>query len=79
VACLVTVEEHKLLSAQKGVSGWDRYRDAGIVVYDMEPDPRVEYRPWEIGSEQSEVGAVGRHGSLTPAEFIDAWLRNRDG
>lgn len=34
VGCIVTVEEHRVLSAQRGVQGWDRYRAAGVRVLD---------------------------------------------
>lgn len=34
VGCIVTVDEHRILSAQRDVQGWDRYRDAGIRVLD---------------------------------------------
>ena len=33
VACMVTKEEHRRLG-QSGKSGWNRYKDAGIRVYD---------------------------------------------
>lgn len=36
VACLVTAEEHaRLRLVDRSLEGWDRYRAAGIVVYDM--------------------------------------------
>lgn len=36
VACLVTVEEHRRLTAlPPSVEGWDRYRAAGVEVRDM--------------------------------------------
>lgn len=34
VGCIVTVEEHRRLSAQKHVHGWDRYRAANVRVHD---------------------------------------------
>ena len=37
VACLVTVEDHKALSdVDKSLHGWDRYKAAGIKVFDNE-------------------------------------------
>lgn len=36
LACVVTESEHKKLSAIKDVSGWERYKQAGIKVYDAE-------------------------------------------
>lgn len=36
VACLVTLEEHRLLSAIDNREGWDRYRAANIEVIDMD-------------------------------------------
>ena len=34
--CIVTAEEHKRLhDIDESLDGWDRYRAAGIVVYDM--------------------------------------------
>lgn len=34
IACLVTVEEHRLLTNESTGQGWDRYRRAGIRVFD---------------------------------------------
>lgn len=34
IACIVTQEEHKLLTAQKS-DGWDRYRGSNIGVFDI--------------------------------------------
>lgn len=34
VGCVVTVDEHKRLSAQRNVQGWDRYRAADVQVCD---------------------------------------------
>ncbi len=34
VGCIVTVEEHAHLTAQRGASGWERYRRAKVVVLD---------------------------------------------
>lgn len=36
LACVVTESEHKKLSSVKNASGWDRYKIAGIRVYDKE-------------------------------------------
>jgi hypothetical protein len=37
ICCIVTVDEHRLLSkVPTSVVGWDRYQHAGIVVHDME-------------------------------------------
>ncbi|ARD43527.1 hypothetical protein [Colwellia sp. PAMC 21821] len=48
VGCVVTVNEHNLLSiAEKSnpeLDGWDRYKAAGIVVYDMEQIPPIEVK-----------------------------------
>ncbi len=33
-ACIVTTDEHDLLGMQNSVSGWDRYKKAGVKVYD---------------------------------------------
>jgi hypothetical protein len=33
--CIVTVDEHRELTLQKHVQGWDRYREAGVLVRDM--------------------------------------------
>lgn len=42
VACVVTEEEHKLLTRvsreNPDLKGWDRYKKAGITVYDMQSD-----------------------------------------
>lgn len=35
IGCVVTVEEHRRLSAVRGLQGWDRYRTAGVGVHDM--------------------------------------------
>jgi hypothetical protein len=74
VGCLVTVEEHHRLSLQKDVSGWKRYEKAGVVVYDMKPDPKIQYRPWDAEPGRSVTSVAGENESLTPAEFIDAWF-----
>jgi hypothetical protein len=38
VGCTVTIDEHKLLGevdrSNKGIDGWERYKQAGISVYD---------------------------------------------
>ena len=34
IGCIVTVEEHRKLSAQRGLQGWDRYRTAEVRVRD---------------------------------------------
>jgi hypothetical protein len=40
--CIVTAEEHeKLHRLQKNFDGWDRYRAAGVAVYDMQSETRV--------------------------------------
>jgi hypothetical protein len=36
VGCTVTKEEHYLLDRYKHLDGWERYKQAGIVVIDME-------------------------------------------
>ena len=78
LACLVTVEEHAQLSLQKEVSGWKRYEKAGVVVYDMKPRPKVEYRPWDEEPGLSVTGVESEYGSVTPAEFIEVWFRNQN-
>lgn len=35
IGCIVTVDEHRRLSALRNRQGWDRYRAAGIGVHDM--------------------------------------------
>ena len=46
IGCVVTVNEHDMLSkAEKSnpeLDGWERYKAAGIVVYDMEQIPPVK-------------------------------------
>jgi hypothetical protein len=40
--CVVTKDEHKLLNdVGKAIDGWERYREAKIVVIDMETGKRV--------------------------------------
>jgi hypothetical protein len=40
--CIVTEDEHKRLHRiDESLDGWDRYRAAGIVVYDMLDEKRV--------------------------------------
>lgn len=34
IGCIVTVDEHRTLSAQRGLQGWDRYRAAEVRVRD---------------------------------------------
>ena len=45
IGCVVLRTEHKLLSAAEktnpGLSGWDRYRGAGIAVWDLQERVRV--------------------------------------
>jgi hypothetical protein len=37
--CVITIDEHRRLSAaSRGLLGWDRYRAAGIRVYDKQAD-----------------------------------------
>ena len=48
VACVVTVEEHEALAdVDAAAVGWDRYKAAGIVVYDFEPE---EPAPTDLGA-----------------------------
>jgi hypothetical protein len=53
------------------------YVKAGVVVYDMKPDPKIEYRPWEPGLPVTSM--TGENGSLTPASFIEAWASQTGG
>ncbi len=43
VGCVVTVKEHEALTEAEKIKpdldGWERYREAGVVVYDMEQNP----------------------------------------
>lgn len=40
LGCIVTKKEHdKLHKIKNNISGWQRYKNAGIVVYDMSPNP----------------------------------------
>ncbi len=41
IGCVVTREEHTLLDRYKHLDGWDRYKKAGIAVYDTETGERV--------------------------------------
>ena len=45
IGCVVLRAEHKLLAAAEkanpGLSGWDRYREAGIAVWDLQDRIRV--------------------------------------
>jgi hypothetical protein len=43
VACIVTEDEHRRLAA--GEFGWNRYRQAGIIVIDRESHEVVDLRP----------------------------------
>jgi hypothetical protein len=45
VGCIVTVDEHVRLTRQTSFHGWDRYREAGVVVRDMEVQGWPTY-PW---------------------------------
>jgi hypothetical protein len=41
-ACVVTRDEHTLLTAQSNVAGWARYRAAGIIPIDMNTDEPLD-------------------------------------
>lgn len=59
--CLVTVDEHRRLTAVGDVlSGWDRYRLAGVDVFDMASVPPAPWRPWESAdvSRETDVQSV---------------------
>ena len=43
VGCTVTKEEHTLLERFKHLDGWERYRQAGIIVIDMETEKPREF------------------------------------
>jgi hypothetical protein len=43
VGCTVTKDEHILLERFKRFDGWERYRQAGLVVIDMETGQPVEF------------------------------------
>ena len=43
VGCTVTKEEHTLLEQFKHLDGWERYRQAGMVVIDMETGQPFEF------------------------------------
>ena len=53
VACVVTVQEHAVLSGVSG-EGWDRYRAAGITVWDRELQSTADLGGHEIASERPE-------------------------
>lgn len=45
IACVVTKDEHvRLTRFDKTHSGWDRYRAAGISVFDVATDPPTQLR-----------------------------------
>jgi hypothetical protein len=40
--CVVTIDEHRRLhDVDGGLEGWDRYKAAGVIVYDMFDETRV--------------------------------------
>jgi hypothetical protein len=41
IGCTVTTEEHSLLCNFEALDGWDRYRNAGLVVIDTQTGERV--------------------------------------
>ena len=42
--CVVTKDEHKLLNdVDKAIDGWERYREAKIIVIDMETGEPIEF------------------------------------
>ncbi len=47
IGCLVTKEEHELLTkiskGHKDIDGWERYRKAGIVVFDLKEKKLMQY------------------------------------
>lgn len=55
VGCTVLRSEHDVLNLQKDVDGWQRYKDAGIRVYDCGEDGNEEPRLVEW----SEFGLLG--------------------
>jgi hypothetical protein len=55
LCCIVTKKEHdRLHDIDKKRDGWDRYRAAGIVVYDMLDQTRMDYQtnPRSFGCDQ---------------------------
>lgn len=57
VACVVTVEEHALLSGVTG-QGWDRYVAAGIVVWDRVRQQPLDLNGPQVGGRSREPVAV---------------------
>lgn len=45
VACTITKDEHRLLNAYAHLDGWERYREAGIVVVDSKTGERFKFPP----------------------------------
>ena len=60
VACLVTADEHACLRrVDRSLEGWDRYRAAGIIVYDMATSSRVPLEA-EFDSQASQGSHVAK-------------------
>ena len=68
VACVVTVEEHALLSGVSG-QGWERYRAAGIEVWDRELQQPLDLGGGKIGGHVRE--AVGVEATELDGASID--------
>lgn len=68
VACIVSVEEHARLGGASG-SGWERYLDAGVEVYDRATGELASLHPTDnADGGRSPRAASGRHTATTATD-----------
>ncbi|SDL43609.1 hypothetical protein [Tessaracoccus oleiagri] len=77
VACIVTTDEHARLS-QSRATGWERYREAGVLVWDMLTDLPFEL-PIGADTSSKDEQATARRGSSEPAFLVDEAVAQQGG